>query len=486
MQFPSASSFAFQRDTLLRPEPTAASGAARRLNRLNRWMAVYVGVFTVGAAVPLGLNRPLFWLTWGLVTAAVALIYLIAAHACYPTRKMGAQHHWGLFALALIVPGFAAIQALPLGLGGAWPPDAVPAPSAGAPLPAAPHLSLLPGASLMAALRYLLYVLFAMLVIETSGRGERAMLVGWIVFWGVVAHAAWALAALRLWNDTLPFGIEKTAYVGSATGTFINRNAFASFLAMGGSFGLALAIDRLYKGSGIRMSRGGASILTALRTLSIWMGLAVIAIALAASQSRMGFVAGGAGAMVALVAVQLKNGVSPAQVLMRALGLAGGMVVVLVSPMGVMILDRALSLGSELDMRVNGYTLAWELIEARPWTGYGMDAFRPAFELVHRPPMPGDQIWDRAHSIYLANWVELGLIVGSVPAILGAAILVRLIGAIRHDDDTYALGAGALAALAAAALHGVVDFGLEMPANMILLTAFAGLGLAHRRRRTRH
>ncbi|MEM7295889.1 MAG: O-antigen ligase family protein [Pseudomonadota bacterium] len=422
--------------------PGSPTSAATR--DLRSWLAGYILAATGVAAIPVGLNRPSLWLVWGICICLLALVYLVILHRTSPVRSLQIARMPWLLGLALAIPAYGAIQALPLGR---WLDlDGLRA-----------SISLLPSASSMGALRFTFYIVFAMLVLEAANRRDRAELMSRGLFAAAVAQALWALVALRLFGDMHYWG-EKTAYLGAATGTFINRNALATYLGMGGCLGIALMSQ------GLGRPRGASLALLAAT------GLAIIALALFATQSRMGIAASALGWALCVTLVFWQR--------MPPLLQASWSAVLLLAPLCVLVLGsdalllRVFETESDLRERLAGYTLVLQLIAERPVLGHGFDAFRPAFERVHLAPLDPSLIWDRAHSTYLSHWVELGLLAGSLPLLLGLALGWRLF---RRAG---ALPAAALAALVIASTHALVDFSLEMPANAILLIAILGLGLA--------
>lgn len=422
-----------------------------------------MAVSAVAAAVPLGLNRPVFWLGFGILVAGWALVYLSLAQRYQFDRALAVSRLSGLFALAAAVPVWALLQALPLAeIAPAIGPEAI---------------SILPSASLMGAIRFTIYILFFFLVIETAGRTVRATRIGWFVFWGIVAHAVWGLLALNVLGD-IHFWGEKLAYNGSATGTFINRNSFATFLGMGGCLGLALILGR--DTARTRPVAAHAFSERKLETLATWIGLVTIWIALFGTQSRLGVGAAAIGAGVCFAAFRIKNG-APALRVFGGVAFIG--IVALVGAavlLGQGLIGRTVFLEGSIEARLSAYRYTLELIAARPWFGHGLDAFRPAFETVHRPPLPGKFYWDRAHSTYLSHWVELGIVVGTIPLIMGGVVAGRLIKELRRRDCNFSLCIAGLGALATGAVHSLADFSLEIPANVILLLTILGLGLANR------
>lgn len=429
------------------------------------------------APLPAGSNRPVPWLAWTLVLSLVLLVWLARGGRLAASRGPGLR--WPLL-LGVATLLAALCQALPFA--GLLPARLLALPETGAGAPAT--ISLLPGATLLGVLRGAGYLIFLVLMAEAARRRDLARPVARAIFWGCVVHAVWGLAALNLMGDRHLWG-PKEAYLGAATGAFINRNAFATFLAMALPLGLALLIDR---GRSARMRAphpAGFARPEALAAALGWLALGLLLLTVIATQSRMGLAAALAGLAVTAA---LMRPARPARSrrrgapLRRAAPVLAGLGLLLagaallgggVAERMVLVEEAALTRGA-LYAQVRG------MILARPLAGYGLDAFPAAYELFHRAPVSADLVWGHSHSTYLALWAELGLLAGSLPllAALLVALHLRRLVKVRIEDN--ALPAAALGALAAAAVHAIVDFGMEMQANMFLLLALLALGLARR------
>src|SRR5690606_20634358 len=155
--------------------------------------------------------------------------------------------------------------------------------------------------------------------------------------------------------------------------------------------------------------------------------------------------------------------------LLAALPLAAALFVAILFGPGT--LDRLGSLENDANVRGDLYAQVLSMIAARPWLGYGGGSFELAYPLFHQWPVSPDRVWDKAHSTYLSLWAELGIIAGSLPLLLlvlfGAAAL-RLYLARAAD---WAAPAIAVAVLAVAAIHSLVDFSLEIEATACLSRA---------------
>lgn len=448
-------------------------------SRLNSLVAIYVAASAIFVAIPVASNRPQLWMAWVALTAVITLVYLmLGAYFDRGRRLLSERQRW-LFALGLLIPAYALIQSVP-GLGGLV---------TGTPLPeglSPDTISILPGASQTGAIRFTGYILFALLSIEVASRPDRARRIGWWIFWGVVGHAIWALVALNLLGDIHIWGADKSDYLGAATGTFVNRNSFATFLGMGATLGVALIYERLDNPPTHEASIRTTLASDRLDVVLVIVGLGLIGITLLSTQSRMGVFASGIGAVTCYTVMRVKAGVSLWRIFLSTAVIGTVVLVLLLAVYGQNLLWRSVFVEQGIQNRVSGYIVIFGLISERPLLGYGFDAFRPAFEIVHIWPMNTDKIWDRAHSTYLSLWTELGLIVGSIPIILGILVVKRLLAIIITRQTHYTLSVAALASLIIAAVHSTVDFSLEMPANVALLLAILGLGIARRKAREQH
>jgi O-antigen ligase len=145
-------------------------------------------------------------------------------------------------------------------------------------------------------------------------------------------------------------------------------------------------------------------------------------------------------------------------------------------PMATGVLRRAQSAPGE-DIRFQIYSAIRPLLAERLWLGHGLGAFEETFR-PHVPLEAAQVVWDYAHSSYLENLVELG-IVGAVPFYAALVlIVVRLTRgcAIRRRHNVFP--AAALAIACAAAFHAAFDFTLQIPATAAMFAYVMGLGLA--------
>lgn len=468
------------------PEDGVKSGLRRRrggaagesgYTRLNDRYGYFLAAFVILVAIPQASNPPAWWLAASILVFLAAGWHLLRGMSLAPERALGVMQHKPIVAIALTVPFIALVQSLPIA--GLLPtgfgilPDGVTA--------APGSISLMPVASAFGAVRVLAYIVFFALILEVAGQGARAERIGWIIFFGIAVHAFWALISLNVLGDIAIWG-EKTAYAGSATGTFVNRNSFATYLGFGFVLGVALTIERARRPR-IRSSTGRTPFSPEnLETLALGGLCLVILITIVATQSRLGLVATLAGAVVTVGALRLKSDVPTRRVLAEgamlfvvlfAVGFAGG---------GVGVIERAIFVEGDAGFRFELYAQALRMIGERPWLGWGWDSFAPAFELMRAEGIRTDRILQLAHSTYLTNWLELGIFFGSAGLVAGALAAGALMRRLIRRATNIAMPSAGLGVIVVGAVHSTMDFSLEIPANMFAFIAIIGLGIANRRR----
>jgi O-antigen ligase len=384
------------------------------------------------APLPLGSNRPLFWLLWAALLGLLGLAYGIAAlFGTAPSLRLPLPETLLLAAIATWLGLQLLLPGLPLTL-----TDGTSVTS--------PHLTLDPGSTLLSILVLATYAVFFLLASQAASDPALARRMLIAIFAITVAYAIYGLVTV---------GADKPFYRGYATATFVNRNSFATFLAAGAAIGAALLAAR-----------------------PPWPQLALIAIGLAfllaalfATGSRAGLVAGLVGIAVALLFT------APTSLRLTLLAL----VAVLAILFGAGLADRLLLAGAE--GRPALYAQVWHAILTRPFTGYGGGSFAAVFPAFQHAPLDGGFVWDHAHSSYLTAWFELGLIAGSLLLFL-LALLVRRAWTASADPARCTTAIAALAVATVFALHALVDFSAEIMADAMLLLAVLALPAGTMRR----
>ena len=269
------------------------------------------------------------------------------------------------------------------------------------------------------------------------------------------------------------FGYEKKYYLESASGTFINRNHFAGYLAVTLPFALAAWVDRPTRSTAEEWRHRVLHWLQPSGVKALLLGSASlpILIGIFLSYSRGGL----AAALVGVAVLALMTGPSRKKYL--AFGLAFLLPVAFLSWQELRAPgERFVSQATELPT-LNGRLPLWQagarMIPPHAAMGTGLGTFEPAFRLYH--PAHLEKRLTHVHN----DWLE-ALIEGGVGALL---LLVWLAGGVWRavqrglgpDTRRSSLAASILAGIAAIAFHSAIDFPVRIPANAVLLSILVGL-----------
>jgi O-antigen ligase len=310
---------------------------------------------------------------------------------------------------------------------------------------------------------------------------------GWL---GVALHASpWALPSQGLWRAS------STLTYANATAAVLVALALVTLgLLRGrpGSKSLAAALSLLLAGAGATLSRAGL--------LSLLVGLAVLASLTGWRSVVRAGTAPALGACLALAGLLPSMPVeAPPRFLLAAGGLLLGLALATVPPRVTASRSAILAVG------VGSLVVAAVLLAQAPLgkavqdvarvratfdSSYRTDALQAALRLVAAHPVVGsgpgrvELRWVGpeneagrllyAHDEYLQILTELGAVgLGLLVALLAAATVVVLRG--RVGGGYAAAWAGAVAALAALAVHSALDFIWHMPVIPLTAAAFVGL-----------
>ncbi|WP_169194532.1 O-antigen ligase family protein [Devosia sp. MC1541] len=451
------------------------SSTQPRASAVNGALAFGLITLATFAPIPLGANNAVAWSINGTIVALIGLIYCLALMFTGDGLRVGLSRFLPETLLSTILGGFIIFQILPSSLWG----GSVGLVDIDGNNYALNQISASVGMTIFSAVCFFTYVLFFFLVIQVSANRQRALFLAELAFAAIIAHAVLGLIALTLWNDSLLF-FDRWAYHGVATGTFVNRNSYGTFLAIGFVLGVGLTLRAaLNKRStlGQRLPRADEKF--------VWVGLqlvgtVLILAALLASQSRMGLAAALAGGAVLLIITLTKTSLAR-----KRIGLLVMLAFIVVAGLAFFVfgdgtLDRLGSTEADADVRQQLYAQVVQLIEAHWLWGTGAGTFELVYPLFHRWPVSPDLIWDKAHNTYLTLWSELGLVFGTIPLVIFATIAARLIVLIKQRREDWWLPAMSLSALVVVATHSLVDFSMEIQGVVLMLLFVVGIGLDFR------
>jgi O-antigen ligase len=324
--------------------------------------------------------------------------------------------------------------------------------------------------------------LLALLAAPALSRPDRAVRAVAVVGVGGVALSAYAIFA-RARFGALLFGTIAVPTV-SPFGPFVSKNHFAGWIAMAAllAAGLAVGLADRARGRGgdwTTDARAGGVILSIAAALAMALGGL-------ASLSRGGTIALAAGALC-FVALRFSRPGRPrgagsvprGRRTWSSLVLAGVLGAILAALVPPEAHERMRSL-SGASFRLDTWRDTLRLAASSPLLGHGLGAFHDAYPRFKR----GHAIVrvEHAENDYLESLAETGG-AGLALALLGFGLVLAAGGrgiAEGPDRAVRGIGTGALAALAALAVHSAVDFNLRIPSNAALaaLAAAAAAGAA--------
>lgn len=450
--------------TSLAPRWQNASGTSLH-NTVLFWI-LYAFILLI--PIPFASARPYFWGIAAIYIGVGAVLYAVLLTLTRGQLRFGVNRI-SLSGLAFLAFCLAMVlQLLPMG------ENVIVA--EGAVRLSTDRISIAPGMTVLMLLRHATYGVFFFLMLQVLANDQRRGQFLDLLIFAVAAYAVYAVVTLRT-GDTI-LGMPKWSYQGLATGTFVNRNSFATFLAIGAALAatrvgsIMVARGRHHPDDGVLPGSMSALLLTLL-------ALGAIFLALVETQSRMGLAAAMAGSALGFL-VTLTQTDKTRRLILPAIVVLTGAAIFAFLQFGDSLFDRLLNAGGAAGERMDVYKQIVELIALRPLTGFGGGSFELAFPLVQRDPVNTFVSWDRGHNTYLTLWSEMGLIAGSLPMLIVAVLGIRVGKRLLRSQPvpSFAAQASTLAVIAVVAIHSLADFSLEIPANAVLFLAVLAAGVA--------
>lgn len=422
--------------------------------------------FIVWAPVPLGSNRPALWALNAIVVVVVFCLLVLEEIRDPHPEPVVRRIMTAILAAASLPLIWMLLQAA------RWTPAFLHAPDWDAVATGIGAISVNPGATLVAASGFVTVALSGVIAarIATSTRRAKMLLYAVLLSSGVVG--AWGF--LSMWLG-LAQNISAGAGNPALTSFFVNRNTTATYLAIGLVVSVAFLTSRLATERSERLS---SVIIDLPRRAGVPLLLVgFFAIALLATGSRAGVLAGFLGALAAFL---LGSRIASS----AARWTVGGAIVVLGAALLLLGDTSHLFFARLTDLDLAGEA-RWQLfrdtlvaIGDRPILGFGAGTFADFFPRYHSPALPSSGIWLEAHNTYLQLAAELGLPVfaACVGLLAGAAGLTMR--AAWRGRDTMPASIAAAGAAIVIAIHSMFDFSLQIQSVAIAFAVLLGTGLA--------
>lgn len=424
----------------------------------------------LGSSIILGANRPVLWTFLALAVlvlfTAQGLLTLLQPPAPALSRALPYIMAYGAVLL------WAVLQAI-LPVSGMWAhPAWSEVTEIVGPEGTAPRISADPGRGGHFVLRLACYGAVAWLLAASALRTKRA----WAYLRAIAGFsallAAYGIAMVTLGMEAA-IGVDRPvpAYV---TATFVNRNSYAFYGAMGLIVNLALLVNFFARHTSADSERDVARTLIEAFFSGAWVyavGVILCGVAVAMTESRAGAGAAAAGVLVFLLA----RGWRRRQTIVPLLTVPLPLLAYVALSFGSGTLERFAD--ADISGRIAVYSAIVENLGERLWLGHGLGAFHDTF----RPFLPIEVAaveWDVAHNSYLENIWELGLVAALVFYGLLLAVVWRLARGTVVRRQNASIPAIALGVVAAGAVHSTVEFPLQIPACAALFAALLGIGWA--------
>ncbi|WP_419659018.1 putative O-antigen polymerase [Desulfosarcina variabilis str. Montpellier] len=278
-------------------------------------------------------------------------------------------------------------------------------------------------------------------------------------FYGIVQALIPSMGVL--WVDYIQ------AYLGSARGTFINRNNFAGFLEMVWPLALGLTLSMTGRIHSIKMVLHSDRL---NRQALMALCIIVFLLTLILTRSRAGILCG----MVGFIAFFLMARPGMRKKSKQFQVMLGGIVLFLA--IYTMIIDirpviqRFFTIASDGSSRLNIWRDSLMIIRDHP-LGIGLYNYGNVIEIYNQTG-PYNKTIGYAHNDYLQLLIETGWI-GFLA--LAGAMLFFLANAVRRirdinfrkDPFRFYLAVGAFSGIASIGVHCLFDFNLQIPANCV-------------------
>lgn len=339
-------------------------------------------------------------------------------------------------------------------------------------------ISLDPAASRESALRILTYGAIFWLTLQISRNRTHAITLLFCIGIAVALNALYGLFVQVSGSKTILW-YHISGGAGRLTGTFVNRNSFATYVGFAMVCTTGLLWHRLQSAvRGVTAPTERRRLLAAQlleRNGALLLGWFVLAVALLLTQSRAGV---GATAIALLVLVFAMGSRSMRPVKSR-------IIPILIMTVAIVLIFR-LS-GEGLDVRLTDTGLNWlqrmetydtvlRAVGDAPHTGTGLGTFESVFRFYGT--VSPTKVLAKAHNDYLELALELGvpamIIFISALALAGLQIAAGVVR--RSRDFMYpCIGSSAIVLIG---IHSLVDFSLQIPAVALSFSILLGAAAA--------
>lgn len=257
--------------------------------------------------------------------------------------------------------------------------------------------------------------------------------------------------------------------VGSVTGTFINRNAFAGYLLMVIPLSVGFLISRKADQEGSRMDWRQRLISLDGKSLLIGFGIIVMILGLFLSGSRMGI----ASLLLSFtLIIFLFRNPSQERRFSRPSIFILGLAILWASWIGLdAVISRFFTSPEDLKMRMEIWKDTFQMAKDFPLFGSGLGTFLQVFHLYRSFPIRG--LVTHSENDFLQLLSEVGLLGMGFLILLFFFLLLKTLSGIRtlsRREPGRPMAIGGLVGILALMFHSLVERNIQVPANAFLYT----------------
>jgi O-antigen ligase len=344
----------------------------------------------------------------------------------------------------------------------------------------APSVSIVRGQPFFALgkpLANVLALILGLLVGVDSDRARRGVRV---MAWAGVAYASYGIFA-SIFEPNQILWQEKTAYLGSLTATFINRNTAACYFGSCAAVWLVLlmgAIKRNVPPGRVRWKKVLRNLLRDTRKDVVvrFVMLFVCLSAMFMTGSRGGVLIS-LGMMIVTFIIYFGRDMPSviSFVVAPLVCLATGLL--LLHFFGSNVTTRIDLLGLSDAGRLSVYRSTLRIIADNPWFGTGLGTFAQAFPAYRGSDISMQGQWGIAHNTPLELASDVGIPLALIVAAAWVVALVVLVfGVFGRRAMTAPLSAFAVSMIGL--VHSSIDFSLQITGYSIVVFALLGVGLS--------
>jgi O-antigen ligase len=293
--------------------------------------------------------------------------------------------------------------------------------------------------------------------------------------WGGILYCLWAGFSWKTSPNAI-FGVPRSYGADRLGGSFLSANTAGTLFASLTVLGL-MGLLRPF----MRERREGERLRPSEFT-KVWPQLLLVLLAMTClllSASRGGLLALVAATLLALALLiwikSSRQSLTGGVMAVICLALFAG---VALFAFGGQHTAARLAQGNPLDDdRLQMFAAYWKTIKASPWLGYGLGAFSSANAIsMTSQNAVAMSILGSAHNVYLQWLLQMGWTgAACMFAAVGLVVAATVRGVVRRASQQ-TVGLACIAIVVVFAVHGLVDFALEVPSMAALFSVVLGLG----------